>query len=200
MPWPTAIEVRRSTGFENFGVPFCMTIEAECFKSSVDLGNESVEPRILEYGVNSLTEAAALPDADPRTHGRIPVVLEAVSLLSKQNGEAPVIGNLTGPVSLATSILDPLLYFRLMRKDPMGLHLFMETLTNFLSGFASALVEAGADIISIADPSATGEILGRNISGNSRRPTSPAWWPQFGKRAPGQSFIFAAIPRLSSTN
>ena len=73
-----------------------------------------------------------------------------------------MIGNLTGPVSLATSILDPLLYFRLMRKDPMGLHLFMETLTNFLSGFASALVEAGADIISIADPSATGEILGRN--------------------------------------
>ena len=158
----TAVEVRRSTGFENFGVPFCMTIEAECFKSRVDLGNESVEPRVLEYGMSSLTEAAALPDPDPRKSGRIPVVLEAVSMLSKQDANVPVIGNLTGPISLATSILDPILFFRFLRKDSKGVHLFLDSLTNFLAGFARAQVEAGADIISIADPSATGQILGRD--------------------------------------
>ena len=62
----TAVEVRRSTGFENFGVPFCMTIEAEALGSRVDIGNSSVEPRVHEYGSRGLAEAAALSAPDPR--------------------------------------------------------------------------------------------------------------------------------------
>ena len=37
------------TGFENIGVPFCMTVEAECFGAKVDYGNSQVEPRVIVY-------------------------------------------------------------------------------------------------------------------------------------------------------
>jgi len=159
-----AAEVRRSTGFENFGAPFCMTAEAECLRSRVDLGSEVVEPCVAEYGLRSLAEAAELALPDPGRDGRLPVILEALSILARQDGGGvPVIGNLTGPISLATSALDPLLFFRLMGKDPKGVHLFLEFVSEFLVEFARAQISAGADVISIADPSATGEILGRSL-------------------------------------
>jgi [methyl-Co(III) methanol-specific corrinoid protein]:coenzyme M methyltransferase len=158
----TAIEVRKSTGFENFGVPFCMTVEAEALGSRVAIGSSSVEPRVLEYGTRSLAQAAALSAPDPQKDGRLPVVLDAISSLARLDGGVPVIGNITGPVSLATSILDPFLFFRLLRKDAKGLHEFLEFVTDCLAGFAREQIEAGADAVCIADPSATGEILGRN--------------------------------------
>lgn len=159
-----AAEVRRATGFENFGAPFCMTAEAECLRSRVDPGSELVEPCVAEYGLRNLAEAAELVLPDPHRDGRLPVILEALSILARQDGGGvPVIGNLTGPISLATSALDPLLFFRLMGKDPKGVHLFLEFVTEFLVEFARAQVSAGADAISIADPSATGEILGRSL-------------------------------------
>ena len=158
----TAVEVRRSTGFENFGAPFCMTVEAEALGSRVDLGNSSVEPRVLEYGVRSLTEAAALSAPDPLKDGRLPVVLEAISSLAGLDSGVPIIGNITGPVSLGTSILDPLLFFRLLRKDAKGVHEFLEFLTDCLTAFAREQIAAGADAVCIADPSGTGDILGRN--------------------------------------
>lgn len=156
----TAEEIKTASGFENLGVPFCMTVEAESLGSLVDLGDAVVEPRVTEYGDQEPAEITNRPLPDPQKEGRFPVILEAVNLLAGRNKDVPVIGNLTGPVSLATSVIDPMRFFRLMRKNREGVHLLLNYLTEYLIRFARLQIAAGADVIAIADPTATGEILG----------------------------------------
>lgn len=156
----TAEEIRASTGFENLGVPFCMTVEAEPLGSLVDLGDAAVEPRVTAYGAKEPAEIIEHPLPDPQKEGRLPVVLEAINLLARRNRSTPVIGNLTGPVSLAASVIDPMKFFRLMRKNREGVHLLLDYLTEYLIHFARLQIASGADVIAIADPTATGEILG----------------------------------------
>lgn len=158
----TAQEIRRATGFENLGVPFCMTVEAEALGSLVDLGDAAVEPRVTDYGAEEPGGVTARSLPDLQKDGRLPVVLEAISLLARQKTEVPVIGNLTGPVSLATSVMDPMKFFRLMRRNREGIHLLLTYLTEHLVRFARQQIAAGADVVTIADPTATGEILGSN--------------------------------------
>lgn len=156
----TAENIRQVTGFENLGVPFCMTAEAEPLGSLVDLGNATVEPRVTAYAANELSEITACPPPDPQQDGRLPVILEAINLLASRSNGAPVIGNLTGPVSLATSVIDPMIFFRMVRKNPEKVSQLLNYLTEYLAEFARQQIAAGADVIAIADPTATGEILG----------------------------------------
>lgn len=158
--------IREATGFENLGVPFCMTIEAELFGSTVDLGDAGVEPCVTKYGADTLAEILNRPLPDSNNDGRAPVVLEAIELLASRHKDIPVIGNITGPISLVTSIMDPLPFFKLLRKAPEEVEATLDYLTAFLIQFAKKQVACGANAIAIADPTATGEILG---SANFRR-------------------------------
>ncbi|WP_371379518.1 uroporphyrinogen decarboxylase family protein [Sporomusa aerivorans] len=152
--------IRSHTGFENLGVPFCMTVEAEVFGSTVDMGDAGVEPCVTRYGAEQLDSILDRPLPDPAGGGRSAVILGAIQELSARNQEVPIIGNLTGPISLATSIMDPLIFFRLMRKKPAEVQSVLDYLTDYLVTFARNQVAAGADAIAIADPTATGEIIG----------------------------------------
>lgn len=145
--------------FENIGVPFCMTVEAEALGAPVELGSDTIEPRVTDYVLSSVTEAEKLQKAD-FSKGRTKAVLDAISLLKERYPHVPVVGNITGPISTATSLLEPMIFYRELRKKNEAAHAYMELITDELCRFAAAQVEAGADIIAISDPSGTGEILG----------------------------------------
>lgn len=157
-----AKRIANITGFENIGVPFCMTVEAESFGSQVDLGDIHCEPSITSYACESLSDFARLSFPEPERSKRLPVVLEAIRLLKKSNS-LPILGNLVGPVSLATSLIEPTIFLRAMRKEPRSLHEILNFLTESLIHFGKAQLRAGADAIVIADPTATGEILGPSL-------------------------------------
>ncbi|SHJ80956.1 [methyl-Co(III) methanol-specific corrinoid protein]:coenzyme M methyltransferase [Hathewaya proteolytica DSM 3090] len=146
-------------GFENFGVPFCMTVEAESMGAQVFMGTDITEPRVTEYPIKSVSEWRQLTNMDV-TKGRAKVVLDAISILKKRNPDVPVIGNLTGPVSLASSLVEPMDYYKEIRRKPKEAAEFMDFVADNLIVFGKAQIEAGADIIAISDPSGTGEILG----------------------------------------
>jgi MtaA/CmuA family methyltransferase len=147
-------------GIENAGVPFCMTIEAEGLGAEVGLGSRESEPRVNNYAMEVMTELDRLTPFDPSA-GRAGVCAEAIRILKKSAPHLPVIANLSGPISIATSVIDPLLYYRAMRLDMAATHRLTRHCTDVLAAFGTALIEAGADVICIADPSATGEIIGR---------------------------------------
>jgi [methyl-Co(III) methanol-specific corrinoid protein]:coenzyme M methyltransferase len=92
--------------------------------------------------------------------GRVQILLDATYDLARRFPDVPVIGSVTGPVSTAASIVDPMIFLKELRKDASNAHKVMDYVTDFLIEYARALVESGAHIISIADPTATGEILG----------------------------------------
>ncbi|MDR3590520.1 MAG: uroporphyrinogen decarboxylase family protein [Negativicutes bacterium] len=153
-------DVHELTGFENLGIPFCMTVEAEVLGSEVTYGTLACEPKITKEvfpsaGLVTTRDIGAMLDS-----GRIAVVAEAASILARRYPDVPVIGNLTGPISTAASLVDPVTLLKEFRKTPAECHRVLEYVTELLIAFAGRLVDSGATVISIGDPTATGEILG----------------------------------------
>jgi MtaA/CmuA family methyltransferase len=155
-----ALGANRLTGIENLGLPFCMTVEAEAMGAEVRLGGRENEPRVTSYAIENLGEIDRLRTIDV-TAGRAKVCAAAIRTLKEEAPEVPLIANLSGPVSLATSLVDPLLYYRALRRDKKAAHTLNRLSVENALAFGDALVEAGADIVCIADPSATGELIGR---------------------------------------
>ena len=153
-----ARDIANLTGFENYGVPFCMTVEAEALGSSIDIGSLICEPKIQKERFASVSDALiALPDTAASAK-RVEVTASAIHMLS--GGDLPVIGSITGPVSTAASLVDPMMFLKELRKDKENAHRVLSSVTDWLLSYALVLKESGADVICIADPTATGEILG----------------------------------------
>lgn len=151
--------VHDSKCFENYGVPFCMTVEAESMGAKVDMGSVNYEPHVSGYAIDSVSQWKMLKKPD-FNKGRIKIVLDAIKILKGYNDNIPIIANLTGPVSIASSLLEPSVYYKEIRKNKEHAHELMDFICNYLIEYGTMQVEAGADVIAISDPSSTGEILG----------------------------------------
>ena len=157
-----ACAVYQNQCFENLGVPFCMTTEAEGFGAQVDLGSDIYEPHVTKYILDSVTEYETLSPLNLEA-GRLKVTLDAIQELKKMQMDAPIIGNLTGPVSTASSLMEPVVFYKELRKKKDAAHAYMDAVTKELIRLGQAEIEAGADVIAISDPSGTGEILGPKL-------------------------------------
>lgn len=146
--------------FDNVGVPFCMTVEAESLGAKVTLGTKIYEPHVTGYCIDSVTQWKDLKPMDHNS-GRAKIVLDAIRILKDKNLDAPIIGNLTGPISTASSVMEPVTFYKELRRKNTDAHAFLTFVTQQLIDFANAQIEAGADMIAISDPSGTGEILGK---------------------------------------
>jgi MtaA/CmuA family methyltransferase len=155
-----ALDVQHDTGFENFGIPFCMTVEAEVLGSEIDFGTLACEPKITRELFPSVESVVYRDIAGMLDAGRIRTVAAAGELLSKAHPDVPVIGSLCGPISTAASIVDPMQFFKELYKSKDHAHRVLDYVSDFLIAFAQVLVESGATAICIGDPTATGEILG----------------------------------------
>lgn len=155
--WQGMVEAARAvynkTGFENYGVPFCMTCEAEPFNPNMDEGSYLCEPKILNY--IPWPDTFILPEQESQKRKE---VIQATLALA--NDKIPVIGNITGPISTATSIVDPIEFFKTLLKMPEKANQLLNVVNQSLISYAQSLVRSGADVIVLSDPTATGEILG----------------------------------------
>lgn len=156
-------DVYENTGFENFGIPFCMTVEAEVLGSSINFGSLECEPKIEKEVFPSTSQVEYRNINEILKNGRIETVIQAGYHLSKKYSDVPVIGNLTGPISTAASIVDPMSFLKELRKDRENAHKVIDYVTDFLIGYAKLMIDNGVDLISIGDPTATGEILGMKM-------------------------------------
>lgn len=146
--------------FENYGVPFCMTIEVESIGGGkIDMGNDKFEPHVVDYVIDSVSDYKELSNLDVNK-GRAKITVDAVKLLKEKDDGVPVIGNLSGPISVASSLMDPVIYYKELRRKKEDAHGFMGYVTDQIIEFGQAQIKAGADVIAISDPSGTGEILG----------------------------------------
>lgn len=155
-----ARDVNENTGFENFGIPFCMTVEAEVLGSSINFGTLSCEPKIRQEVFPSVSAVGKKDIGLLLKQGRIATIVQSGYRLSREYPDVPVIGNLTGPISTAASIVDPMTFLKELRKDQENAHRTIDYVTDFLIEYARLLLDNGATLISIGDPTATGEILG----------------------------------------
>lgn len=158
-----AAEVAAQTGFENLGLPFCLTVEAEALGSAVDYGSLQCEPKISQELYAQSRQVCFLNTAALLEDGRAAAVAEAVALLAERHPDLPIVGNLSGPVSTAASLVDPMAFLKDLRKDEAAAHQVLAYVSRLLIAFAQKLIAQGATVIAISDPTATGEILGPKL-------------------------------------
>lgn len=154
-----ACALNEAGGFENYGVPFCMTVEAEAMGAKVNMGNLLCEPHVVDAPLESSARMDLLKPL-PVNSGRAKVVIDAIKILKAKNTGVPIVGNLSGPVSTAGMLVDMSILLKEYRKKPFEAEKLMEYIVQNLIAFGRAQIEAGADAICIAEPSGTGEILG----------------------------------------
>lgn len=148
--------------FENYGVPFCMTVEAESLGAEVEMGTDEYEPHVIKYAIDSVKDWKQIHQMDYNSE-RMEATLEAIRILKAKKDNVPIVGNITGPISTASSIMEPVVFYKDLRKNNKDAHRFMEIVTERLISFSDKQIEAGADVIAISDPSGTGEILGPKL-------------------------------------
>ncbi|MEO1814326.1 MAG: uroporphyrinogen decarboxylase family protein [Acetobacterium sp.] len=155
-----ANDVQENTGFENFGIPFCMTVEAEVLGSEINYGTLACEPKIQKEVFPSVKEVIYQDLGAMAKNKRVNAIIEATYQLSKEYSDIPVFGSITGPLSTAASLVDPIPFLKELRKNPAEAHRVVDYASNHIIELARLMVESGASVITIADPTATGEILG----------------------------------------
>jgi len=153
-------DIHGETGFENIGIPFCMTVEAEVLGSEINFGSLACEPKIERELYRSVKDVVFRGIPGMLDSGRVRDVAAAAEQLSKLHSDQPVIASLTGPISSAASLVDPMQFLKELRKDSENSHRVLDYVSNFLIAFGRTLSESGVTAICIGDPTATGEILG----------------------------------------
>jgi [methyl-Co(III) methanol-specific corrinoid protein]:coenzyme M methyltransferase len=150
-------------GFDAVRVPFSQTFEAEALGCRVKPGravdgSEGI-PGLQHPPPYSLDDTPVLPD-DFLTRGKIPELLKAVRILKKELGdEVPIVGGIIGPFTIAGSLLDMVPILKATIKAPEKILPFLDVAERAGTALAKALIDAGADIISCEDMTASPELL-----------------------------------------
>ncbi len=147
--------LKRVCEIDNFGVPFCMTVEAEDFGAGVDLGTPYKEPVITDYIASGFDDLISIKPVPCQRHK---VTLQAIKALA--GSDIPVLGNITGPTSLLTSLMEPTQFYRGMAREEDRVQEAFKIVGNHLINFALEQIDSGIDVLVIADPGASGDIIG----------------------------------------
>lgn len=110
-------------------------------------------PSVVEHRVKTPTDLALLSVPDPCRDGRMPVNLEAVKRLAEASPK-PLAINVEGPFTLAGQLMGvPDVACNIIKNKQLVRDLMAFT-TEAVGRYARALVQAGADLVSLAEPTA----------------------------------------------
>lgn len=129
-----------------------LSVEAEAFGSTIKL-SDSEPPTVIGSIVNDSAEVDALRVPDIGA-GRTSEYLEAARLAVADITDRPVLGGIIGPFSLANRLMDMSQVMVSTRRDPDLVHALLEKCTQFLTPYAVAFKETGANGLIIAEPAA----------------------------------------------
>jgi len=167
-------------GFDAVRVPFAQIYEAEALGCKIKSGRNKGLPGIDEPPPYKLDDTPILPN-DFLLRGKIPELLKAVTTLRRELGdEVAIVAGIIGPFTLAGYLLDTVPLLKATVKAPQKIRPFLDVAEKAGTALAKALIDAGADIISCEDMTASPEM------------TTPQTYRDY--EVEYQSRQFAAIP------
>lgn len=145
-------------GLESVKVPFDMAVEAGALGAEIDYGADTTLPKIRAPLFESPRQFAFHQDLLAR--GRYPVVLEAIRIARKQYGDTvPVISSMLGPFTLVGCLFGVETLLVWLIEEPETVHAAMETATRFVAAYIRGQFEAGAHLVQVAEPTASGDLI-----------------------------------------
>lgn len=117
-------------------------------------------PYIIQPALEDLRAVSKLKVPEPLETRRMSEMISACRILRKEVGDSlPIVGCVLGPVSIAGQLagLDKLLY--LLADDPMAFQQLLNITMQVSRDFGKALLQAGAHLIMLMDPTASQNIF-----------------------------------------
>jgi len=147
------------SGLEAVRVPYCLTVLAEAMGCEVNMGTKNRQPSVTAHPYPKDLEGMEMPE-NLLDKGRIQAVLGAIKIIREKVGsDVPVIGGMEGPVTLASDLASVKSFMKWSLKKPELLEQVLDFATEATITYANSMVDAGADIIAIADPVASPDLM-----------------------------------------
>ena len=141
-----AIEIYRPDGIP---VAFDLQLEAEALGCKLMFADDN-PPAVVGHILNSDKKLKDLK-IPSKNDARIPIVLEAVKILRKNNPDIALYGLVTGPFTLALHLLG-IEIFTKMYEEPEYVASLMDFCTDTAMAMSDYYIEAGCDVIAMVDP------------------------------------------------
>jgi uroporphyrinogen decarboxylase len=126
-----------------------LSLEAEACGCQVQFSERNL-PMVLSHPLQGSDAPRALRVPDPHQDGRMPVFLETMRQI-KRNYTLLKLAVVIGPFTLATHLRGTEIYLDTVM-DPESAKLILQYCTKVSRAYAEALIEAGADMIILAEP------------------------------------------------
>lgn len=130
--------------------PMDLSVEAEAFGAAVRFAEHEV-PAVTGQLVCGAEDADALC-VPTLSAGRIPIATEGVRMAKERITDKPVLAGMIGPFSLAGRLMDVTEIMYTCFDEPEAVHTVLQKAADFLTCYANAFKDAGADGIVMAEP------------------------------------------------
>ncbi len=146
-------------GLEGVRVPFDVTAEASVLGAKTGREGVDRQPSISRTALSDPEELDRLEIVEPISGQATKAVLSAVDMLSSRMEGVPVICGIVAPFMLACQILGIERALMNIVKEPSFVRMLVRKAERFDHMYVVAAIDAGADVITLIDATATGDIL-----------------------------------------
>ena len=146
-------------GLEGVRVPFDVTAEASVLGAKTGREGVDRQPSISFTALKDREELDRLEIVEPSSGQATRAVLSAVDLLFSRMEGVPVICGIVAPFMLASQILSTEQTLMNIVKDPSFVRMLVRKAEQFDQMYVVSAVDAGADVITLIDATASGDIL-----------------------------------------
>ena len=164
-----SLYIQEHSAADNLALPCVLRAESEGYGGEKDLppfssdggaGSALPSEAVFEYPLKSVSDYKSLKSIRPETGKRATVVLDTLRILAKARPELPLVGDLVGPLSLATSLIDAGKLLRSFGSEQTQLFDFLDFLTDNSIAYMKLQQKAGARAFFLVDPFSSAEIIG----------------------------------------
>ncbi|MDD6285834.1 MAG: methylcobamide:CoM methyltransferase MtaA [Methanobacteriaceae archaeon] len=155
------VSLHEQVGLECARIPFDLTAEAEAFGCEVDLGNMENTPTLRSNAPIDDPDDLEVPD-DFVNNGRLPVILKSIEILKNEYPDVPVVVGMAGPFTLTGHLLGVEDLVKMLKTDSFVVEDAVDVALEAQIELVDAFNESGVDVICVADPTSSPELLDPN--------------------------------------
>ena len=155
------VSLHEQVGLECARIPFDLTAEAEAFGCEVDLGDMENTPTLRSNAPIDVPDDLEVPD-DFVNNGRLPVILKSIEILKNEYPDVPVVVGMAGPFTLTGHLLGGEDLVKMLKTDSFVVEDAVDVALEAQIELVDAFNESGVDVICVADPTSSPELLDPN--------------------------------------
>jgi len=165
-----AVASHEHGGLEAVRYPFCLTVLAEAMGCEVNMGTNNRQPSVTDHPYKLGIDGLHAPDNLAET-GRVPIVLETTKIVKEMVGEdIPIIAGMEGPVTLASDLASVKKFMKWSIKKPDDFEAILDFATDACIEYANLLLDSGVDMICVADPVASPDLMNPSTFDSTLKP------------------------------